>query len=309
MNDKLIEGIKRYGHRYIFVDVAGDRVGRRDYGFKRSIRGLTKDMLQRVFESIRTQSPLPDSQLMEWADHISDAVLQEQEVHVHVGDLELDKEEELISHSVNVTFLSLLTARKLGYKHSALREVAIGSLLHDIGLVRPMDTAVVIRHPVIGLEMARRIKGIPEASLRMIAQHHEQVDGRGFPHGLDGGRIDEASQIVGLSSEFDLFLRDGARKRLPCEGVDFIMSKIDTSFSYGVVSAFVKSYQPYPTGTQVRLTGGLLATVCEQNKGHSCRPVVKLAQFGTRFDLLSHTTFRIEEVLAEPAFSLGGTIA
>ncbi|WP_168735827.1 HD-GYP domain-containing protein [Cohnella fermenti] len=305
LTHKLIDGIKRYGHRYVFVRSDGAQ-DEKEFASKTNIRNLTRDMLLRIFRALRERTPLSSIPLRQWADHIADSAESGQgsDSEFCLSNLEFG-EDELLSHSLNVTLLSLIVARKLGCKRSALVEVAIGSLLHDVGLVRPMDTALVMHHPVIGLDTARQFGGIPEASLRIIEQHHEQVDGRGFPYGLKGEGIDEASQIVGLASEFDLFLRNGGRSARPCEGVDFVMSKVDTYFSYAVVNAFVKTYRPYPNGTRVRLTGGLRGTVCEQNRGNSCRPIVRLAPFDSRFDLLAYTMFRIEEVVEEPAAASG----
>lgn len=194
----------------------------------------------------------------------------------------------------------MATAKALGYKEKQIREVALGGLMHDIGLALPHNGSFLIQHPLVGQDLMRKVAGFPADALKTIVQHHEQIDGRGFPYGLSGGQISEAAQIVGLCSEFDSFMNDPLGSRLPSDGVDFVMSKIDSSFDYGVLRAFMKAFQPYPVGTEVRLRGGLLATVAEHNRGHSCRPIVKLRQFGTRFDLLQHPTFMIEEVVGQP---------
>ncbi|QJD81765.1 hypothetical protein [Cohnella herbarum] len=107
----------------------------------------------------------------------------------------------------------------------------------------------------------------------------------------------ESSQICGLASDFDYFMNDPTTRRLPSEGIDFLMSKIDSSYSYTVVSAFMKAFQPYPLGTRVTLSGGLKGTVRAINEGNSCRPVIQLEDRDTRIDLMKHMAFQIEKVI------------
>ncbi len=302
LNGRLIEGIKKRGHQYIFVQLNEKRAAASGFDLISHLRLLTKDLLERVFRSVRQNGSLPLEPLKDWADHVSYSIAEEKEMTIRLSDLERDPERdegqsELIAHGLNVCFLSMLTAKALGYKEKQIREVALGSLLHDIGLALPHDGTFFFQHPLIGRDLLRKLPDFPAESLKMVVQHHEQVDGTGFPYALRGPQVAEAAQIVGLCSEFDYFMNDGLNDRLPSEGLDFVMSKIDTSFDYGVVRAFMKAFQPYPVGMEVRLTGGLLATVVEQNRGHSCRPIVKLKPSGTRFDLMKHTTFIIEEVI------------
>ncbi|WP_212961429.1 HD-GYP domain-containing protein [Cohnella xylanilytica] len=302
LTSRLIEGIKKRGHQYLFVQLNEKRAAASGFDLISNLRLLTKDLLGRVFRSVRQNGSLPLEPLMDWADHVSYSIAEEKEITIRLSDLERDPgrdedHSELIAHSLNVCFLSMLTAKALGYKEKQIHEVALGSLLHDIGLVLPHDGTFFFQHPLIGHDLLRKLPDFPSESLKMVVQHHEQVDGTGFPYALRGPQVSEAAQIVGLCSEFDYFMNGGLKFRLPGEGIDFVMSKTDTAFGYGVVRAFLKAFQPYPVGTKVRLTGGLLGTVVELNRGHSCRPVVQLQPSGTSFDLMKHTTFMIEEVI------------
>lgn len=297
LNERLIEGIKRLGQRYIFVKMTEHRASANGQLDKIShLMSLTEDILKRIFQTIKQLNNFPIRSLLEWADHVTEVVASESELTVSTNDLSADPS-ELISHSLNVCFLSLMTAKTLGYNKAKLEEVAIGSLLHDIGLVLPHDGSLLMHHPIIGYDMLKKVRGIPEGALRIILQHHEQIDGRGFPNGISDSHYGEAAQICGLASDFDYFMNDRASSRLPSEGIDMVMSKIDTTCSYGVAKAFIKAFQPYPPGTLVVLTGGLKAKVRAVNKANACRPVVVLDGCNTQIDLMSHTTFQIEQVI------------
>jgi HD-GYP domain-containing protein (c-di-GMP phosphodiesterase class II) len=176
-------------------------------------------------------------------------------------------------------------------------DVAIGSLLHDVGHVIPYDDTLFLNHPIIGYDLLKKQRGIPDDALRIVLQHHEQIDGRGFPNGLSYFQLLEGSQICGLASDFDYFMNDPTMTRLPSEGIDMVMSKIDTSYSYTVVRAFMMAFQPYPVGTRVMMTGGLSGQVQSINKSNLCRPVVRLDNSDSLIDLMSHLTLIIEKAV------------
>ncbi len=297
LNDKLIEGIVRLGQKYIFVEPSERRASANGRPNKLShMMDVTREMLERIFQAVRQMKNIPVRPLLEWADHVSEFVASDTELTFSGKDLS-DGPSELISHSLNVCFLSLMTAKSLGYDKARLEEVAIGSLLHDIGLVIPHDGSLLMHHPIVGYDMLRKIRGIPEGALRIVLQHHEQIDGHGFPYGIRDSQFAEAAQICGIASDFDYFMNERVSGRLPSEGIDMVMSKIDTSCTYAVANAFIRSFEPYPPGTLVVLTGGLTGEVRAVNKSNVCRPTVVLDRCNTRIDLMSHTTFRIEKVL------------
>lgn len=297
LNERLIEGIKRLGQRYIFVEMTEHRASANGRTNKLGhLMNLTEEMLKQIFQAIRQLNTIPVRPLLEWADHVTEVIANDAELAFSSKDLSTDPS-ELISHSLNVCFLTLMTAKALGYNKTQLEELAIGSLLHDVGLVLPHDSSLIMHHPIIGYDMLKKIRGIPEGALKIVLQHHEQIDGRGFPYGIRDSHYCEAAQICGIASDFDYFMNDRASGRLPSEGIDMVMSKIDTSCSYAVARAFIKAFQPYPVGTQVVLTGGLTGKVTAINKANSCRPIVVLDRYNKQIDLMSHTTFQIEKVL------------
>ncbi|WP_219641264.1 HD-GYP domain-containing protein [Cohnella sp. CFH 77786] len=298
LNDRMIEGIKRLGLNYIYVEISDNGSGSAGRDWKRNLRAVTGELLDRCFQAIRRNGTFPAKPLFDWAEHLSGIVTEKPDFKLGPGDLTMDQE-ELIAHSLNVCFLSMLTAKALGYGERLLREVAIGSLLHDIGLAVPLEDKLVMNHPLIGFDILRKVPGIPTNALQIVLQHHERIDGRGFPQGIRGRAFREASQICAVACEFDDFMNRSLTPRLPEEGFDYVMSKIDTSYDYGVVRAFLRIFEPYPVGTAVKLTGNLEGTVIETNPANPNRPVVQLRATGGRIDLMRHPTLRIER--AQPA--------
>lgn len=296
LDRRLIDGLKKRSQRYLVIETT-DPLGVAPGALKDNLREQMKDLLAMIVENVRTGGPAQIEPVLEWSDHMSRMVMEERGLLYHYGDVLRCGDDDMISHSVNVCFLSALTAKALGYSRQQVQSVAIGALLHDIGLFRPHDGTMVIQHPQIGYELLRQQPDLTPEALRIVLQHHEQLDGRGFPHGTRGAELSEEAQICGLCSDFDYYMNDLLAEKLPCGGIEYVMSKIDTSYSYAVVRGFLKAFVPYPVGTELLLTGGLRATVVELNQGHLARPIVRLTRFGTRFNLMEHPSFMVEAVV------------
>ena len=118
-----------------------------------------------------------------------------------------------------VTF-SLRLAFELGLEKNALRDLELGSLLHDIGKIGVPDAILrkpakltddewnkMKLHPLHGQKILRNI-GFLEGAARIVAQHHEKWDGSGYPNGLRGEDIDIGARIFAVVDAFDAMISD-----------------------------------------------------------------------------------------------------
>ncbi len=156
--------------------------------------------------------------------------------------------EWLYAHSVNTAVISCMMGISLGYDDKKLVECAIGAFFHDIGLtLLPRETlekpskltdveyAMVKNHCEMGYAMLKDT-GIPEVSQQIILQHHERMDGTGYPHGLKGDEISEASFITMIAEYFDTATTARSYKAAePGEKVFEQMYKNDTMFPRHIV--------------------------------------------------------------------------
>ena len=117
------------------------------------------------------------------------------------------------AHSINVAIISLMIAIKDG--DAELSEVGVGAFLHDIGKLMVSkailekrgsldehETLSMRQHCILGINIIKDF-GLPETSTTVILQHHERMDGSGYPYGLDGAHIHRNSQIVMVADVFD----------------------------------------------------------------------------------------------------------
>jgi putative nucleotidyltransferase with HDIG domain len=123
----------------------------------------------------------------------------------------------LYTHSIDVALISLLIAYELGYRDNRLTEIGIGTLLHDIGKVlipksilnkkekdlTTQETLILKQHCELGCDMVQEA-GLSEICRNIILQHHERMDGSGYPRGLTASSIAPEAQICIVADAIDL---------------------------------------------------------------------------------------------------------
>ena len=119
-------------------------------------------------------------------------------------------------HTRRVATLSVQIGEKLGLSPTRLRSLAIGGLLHDIGKLSipdailqkpgPLDDEeydVVKQHPERGRELLNELGGFDAAVGRLVLDHHERLDGSGYPRGLAGDELDLSTRILAVCDVYD----------------------------------------------------------------------------------------------------------
>lgn len=172
-----------------------------------------------------------DAQVMQILANQASAFLQVVEMYESAGDLFLGVIKALVAaidakdpytqgHSHRVSDYSVLIAQELGLDETLVNDIRIGSLLHDIGKIGIPDHIllkkgkitedefeVIKRHPTTGINILSQVK-LLESSLPAIAEHHERLDGSGYPSKLAGQQITLMGRIVAVADVFDAMTSD-----------------------------------------------------------------------------------------------------
>lgn len=210
----------------------------------------------------------------------------------------MTKDLQPYAHAVNVTILALLTAKEMGYHDVKQKDLAIGSLVHDIGksIVDDYD-----KHTDQGFQFLRNISMFNVVSAHIAYQHHERFDGEGLPRKLKGDEFLEIAQICGIANWYDnMITKDNIP---PHEAMEVIMAESDRAYTYKVVTAFSQSVATYPPGTKVMIDNNEPAIVTEINK-HLQRPVIKILSNDKIIDLVENPTVMIKPFSMQKARSL-----
>lgn len=163
------------------------------------------------------------------------------------------KDRYTYKHSERVSEYAVKIAKKLMLPKDRLENLYFASILHDIGKINipteilnkpdklsDEEFAAIKRHPGDGAELVKDLyyKGITT----IIAQHHERLNGSGYPNGLKGNEILLEARIIAVTDTFDAMTEDRAyRKAYDVQyAVDELMRMVDTHYDRDVVEAFVE---------------------------------------------------------------------
>lgn len=158
-------------------------------------------------------------------------------------------------HLARVSAMSETLGKEMGLPESDVRALRIGGILHDIGKIEFSPQApglktplnhekglILRRHPEIGYHLCLPLKTYLGPALDIILQHHENLDGSGYPHGIKGARISLGARIVGTADLFDNLITDrpGGRVLSPGEALTVIRLEVrEGKFDQEVVNALV----------------------------------------------------------------------
>lgn len=197
----------------------------------------------------------------------------------------------VFQHSLNVTIYSLAIGTELKLTKEKLVEIGIGSMLHDIGkifidpdiLKKPsrltsVEFEMIKCHPQYGYDFLRKQGTLPLVIAHCAFQHHERLDGSGYPRGIGGDTIHPYAKIIAVADVFDAVTSNRIYRdaMLPHEGLEILYAGAVNLFDKDIVEAFKRSVAVYPNGLTVELSDNRLGVVAKQHK-HLCdRPIVRI---------------------------------
>lgn len=192
------------------------------------------------------------------------------------------------AHSIRVGVLLACVANRLKLPKSSRTALALGGLLHDVGkMLVPQDVlrkpeklseaemCEMRRHVELG-NVAMDTSHLPEEALQVLTQHHERMDGRGYPHGLEGNEISQAGRLAAIADVYDALTSDRwYHKGMPAPAaIRKIFEWSHSHFDRKLVECFISSVGIYPIGSLVRLNNRQLAVVVHHPHANLLRPSV-----------------------------------
>ncbi|MBU9722149.1 MULTISPECIES: HD-GYP domain-containing protein [Bacillaceae] len=217
-------------------------------------------------------------------------------------------------HSLNVAVYSLAFGKKFGLNEKQLHELGMGAILHDVGKIAiPVSVLnkqekltdeefqLIQEHSKVGFDMLRGAHTISLLTAHCAYQHHERLDGSGYPRGLQGKDIHLYAKIIGIADVFDAVTANRVYRnaKLPHEALEILYAGANTLFDKDMVETFARTIALYPNGLEVELSDGKEGVVSKQNGEMTSRPVIRvLKENGENvepydFDLMSELNVTI----------------
>ena len=231
-------------------------------------------------EVVRNLSSQPQSSREEAAklvNQMADSVLTERDVAIHAISGGKSKHENYV-HSLNVTVLALMLAKSLDMTEKDAQELGMAAIFHDVGKEEsPLNKSFVDLHCEIGARIALQA-GLSDRISRIILQHHEYVDGSGFPMHLKEEKIDPLARVLTIVNEYDRLCNPNnlGDAMTPYEALSHMFVKLPHKFDSIVLRLLIKSLGVYPPGSIVQLSNGAYGIVMTVNPLKPMLPLVML---------------------------------
>lgn len=267
-----------------------------------STRVEARQTVKKMFETTQSQEGkktlvVRDRAVFDTAWKIVDQLMVSPHVVVNLIDLR-STDEFLFAHAVNTSVLASLTAIRLKCTPDEIKQVALGSLLHDVGYTvmpqglvgkrAPLTEAeehLLRQHPLYGEELVKKMPSYSRGIAAIVREHHERMDGLGYPKGRMGDEIHGLAQVVSVAQTYDELTSDLPHKPsyLPHQALQLMAVQGGTAFSIPVLREFLSFVAPYPIGTRVMLSNGEAGVVIHNSPGSTWKPVVRVLFVGNSF--------------------------
>ena len=165
-----------------------------------------------------------------------------------------EKDSSTEEHTRRVGALAVEVGERLGLSAARLRDLAIGGLLHDVGKLSvptailrkpgPLDDDefdVVKQHPQRGKELLAELGGFDDSVTHLVLDHHERLDGSGYPNGLTGDALDLETRILTVCDVYDALVSERVYRAAwsPARALALLHEEAGTSFDPRCVAALV----------------------------------------------------------------------
>lgn len=200
-----------------------------------------------------------------------------------------EKDDYLLEHSLNVAILLASFANYLGMSEDEVQDLSYAGFLHDLGKIKIPDEIlhkpgrltdsemeVMKGHVKHGVDYLKSTEIAPPL-IQAISEHHERLDGLGYPAGTKGDDISQAGRMLAIADMYDALTADRVYKSgmSSQRAFSILMSDAPTRLDQSLVQQFIKCLGVYPVGSLVLLSNDRLAMVLEQ-KDSPLTPLVKV---------------------------------
>lgn len=255
------------------------------------LHAKTCDYVDGIFKTLNKGGQLDIDSVKNVVSELVESIITNPDTMIWLSHLK-DKDQYTAIHSVNVCILSLTFGRTIGLNGAELNILGLGALLLDIGkskipdeILKKTDSLtdneflLMKAHAFLGYAILEESKQIPKEALEIILNHHERLNGKGYPNGKRKEEISKLTRIVSIVDIFDAMTSDRCYHDAfqPQHALNEIYNLAPEELDQELVEGFIKCIGIYPVGSIVELNTGHTAVVVKLNQTNRLKPIVGLA--------------------------------
>ncbi len=256
----------------------------------KEIHSRSRDMIRGVVDDLRRDHKIDVDKVNEVVDAMVDSVGNNPDALLWLTKLK-SRDSYAYDHGIDVAIYLLAFGRHLGYPKDKLRILGVSGLMQDIGKLRIKEELLgksgkltaaefeeVKFHVNHSVDILRETIDIPKEVLTVVAQHHERLDGSGYPRQLKGDQIYSFASMAGIVDSFEALVsqRPYAEAVSTHQALQQLNRWKGTSFHEALTEQFIQCIGIFPVGSLVELNTGDVAVVIGQNKIRRLKPKVML---------------------------------
>lgn len=264
---------------------------------------LSDSVKQRVCEGIQfLYSDTSSSNFTDTASNITHslmhAISENDAVAMNIDALKIS-DEYTFKHSVDVATMAMIIARKRGMSEKDIYQIGVAGLLHDVGKsqipneilnkagkLTEEEFTVMKNHTLFGYNILKEKSAIPVEIVAGVLQHHEKINGRGYPLKLSGQKISPYARVLSVADIYDALVTERPYKKgfSAHDALEMIMAMTE-ELDVDCMRAFIDTVILYPVDSVVTLSNGERARVVENLSQYPMRPKVVGLKSGKVYDL------------------------
>jgi HD-GYP domain-containing protein (c-di-GMP phosphodiesterase class II) len=288
LNSQMVKHLKELGLQFIPIEVSGYEDINPLEVISRKIEMFMKKEANEIFKAARKTAMINPERIISAVDCVMNDMLAKGKAGIVVDDLRTNKD-FIFDHLTRVCIYSGILGTALGLNDLRLRTLMITAYLHDVGMALIEDEDILSgsyvtdtpsyklkEHPKLGRDLCTRA-GFPSIINQSLYQHHERIDGKGYPRGLTEKDITLYAKIISVVNVYDILTSPLPKRKpyLPNEAIEFIMALSNSAFDKDILKTFLKKVVPYPPGTLVLLSDDQICVVKDCNNDLPLRPILK----------------------------------
>jgi HD-GYP domain-containing protein (c-di-GMP phosphodiesterase class II) len=254
------------------------------------------DTLDRVFETMRSGGQNDIRAVQAAVNPLIEGVFRNKDAVAALLRLK-ESGEYRYHHGVSMAVWAAILGRHIGLHRHELEKLAVGCAMCDVGMTQLppelLDQAenltdaqrrIIRAHPKMGAELVAKSSNVDIEIISIIENHHERMNGSGYPRGIEGAAIPLLARIAGLVDTYDAMItpRPYAPARTSHEATQELLDCKGQKFQDSLVEQFVQAIGLFPTGTVVELNTGEVAIVVAQNTTRRLKPELIIVMNGDK---------------------------
>jgi HD-GYP domain-containing protein (c-di-GMP phosphodiesterase class II) len=210
-------------------------------------------------------------------------------------------EQHFCQNALNVcVYVTKLAMADGSFNRDELMSIGLGALLHDVGNVNiplqllekkahltPNEFMEIKKHTEYGFQLLKDEIGIPLIAANCALQHHERMNGSGYPYGLAGDQIHPYARYIGMFDSYDAMIHPRSYRQAmpPHHALEVLYANAGTLYDINMVKLFRNNVAIFPLGLSVSLSTGEKGIVSRLNLSSMQRPVVRVLRDASGIEL------------------------